>query len=71
MAEWQNWQKENKNYRQLLIEIFFEQLWKIDKKTKVVNYFERKFFFEAKISKVWLKIKFKIFRHVVGATYQH
>ena len=31
---------DNKNYRQLLIKIFFEQLWKVDKNTKVVHYFD-------------------------------
>ena len=31
--------EENKNYRQLLIKIFFEKLWKLDKNTKVVHYF--------------------------------
>ena len=63
----------NKNYRQLLNKIFFEQLWKVVKNAKVVHYFDNSkgFFFEAKISKVWLKIKFKIYRHVEGATCQH
>ena len=42
----------NKNYRQLLIKNLFEQLWKIDKNTKVVHYFDNSKgnFFEAKIS---------------------
>ena len=37
----------NKNYRQLLIKNLFEQLWKIDKNTKVVHYFDNSkgFFF--------------------------
>ena len=30
----------NKNYRQLLIKKIFEQLWKVDKNTKVVHYFD-------------------------------
>ena len=30
----------NKNYRQLLIKKFFEQLQKIDKNTKVAHYFD-------------------------------
>ena len=65
--------EDNKNYRQLLIKIFFEQLWKVDKNTKVVHYFDNSkgiFFFEAKISTVWLQIKFKIYRQVEGATCQ-
>ena len=64
----------NKNYRQLLINNFFEQLWKVVENTKVVHYFDNSkgnFFFEAKISTVWMKIKFKIYRQVEGATCQH
>ena len=64
----------NKNYRQLLIKNFFEQLWKVVENTKVVHYFDnskRNYIFKAKISTVWLKIKFKIYRHVEGATCQH
>ena len=30
----------NKNYQQLLIKKIIEQLWKIDKNTKVVHYFD-------------------------------
>ena len=30
----------NKNYQQLLIKKIFEQLWRIDKNTKVVHYFD-------------------------------
>ena len=30
----------NKNYRQLLIKKFFEQLWKVVENTKVVHYFD-------------------------------
>ena len=44
----------------------------IDTKTKVVHYtmtILKEFFFEVK-TKVWLKIKFKIFRHIEGATCQ-
>ena len=56
-----------------IITNFFKQLWKFDKNTKVVHYFDnsKEIFFEDKISKVWLKIKFKIFQHVEGATCQH
>ena len=32
--------EDNKNYRQLLIKIFFEQLWKVVENTKVVHYFD-------------------------------
>ena len=66
--------EDSKNYRQLLIKNFFEQLWKVVENTKVVHYFDNSkgiFFFKAKISKVWLKIKFKIYRQVEGATCQH
>ena len=58
--------QENKN--------IFGQLWKVVENTKVVHYFDNskgKFFFEAKISMVWLKIKFKIYRQVEGTTCQH
>ena len=61
----------NKKYRQLLIKI--EPLWKVDKNTKAVHYFDNSkgnIFFEAKISMVWLQIKFKIYRQVEGATCQ-
>ena len=57
----------NKNYRQL------QQLWKVVENTKVVHYIDnskRNFFFEAKISTVWLQIKFKIYEQVEGATCQ-
>ena len=39
--------EDNKNYRQLLIKNFFEQLWKVDKNTKVAHYFDnsKEFFF--------------------------
>ena len=62
-----------KNYRQLLNKFFFEQLWKVVENTKVVHYFDNSkgnFFFEAKISMVWLQIKFKIYQQVEGATFQ-
>ena len=65
--------KGNKNYRQLLIKKNLEQLWKVVENTKVVHYFDNskgKFIFEAKISMVWLKIKFKIYRQIEGATCQ-
>ena len=42
----------------------FEQLWKVVENTKVVHYFDKSkgnFVFEAKISTVWLQIKFKIY----------
>ena len=48
-------------------------LWKIVENTKVVHYFDNSkgiFFFEAKISTVWMQIKFKIHRQVEGATCQ-
>ena len=51
-----------------------ELLWKVDQKTKVVHYFDnsnRIFFFEAKISEAWLKIRSKVGRHTEGATCQH
>ena len=32
--------EDNKNYRHLLIKIFFEQIWKVDKNTKVVQSFD-------------------------------
>ena len=37
----------NKNYRQLLIKEFFGQVWKVDKNTKFVHYFDnyKGFFF--------------------------
>ena len=66
--------EDNKNYRQLLIKFFFEQHWKVVENTKVVHYFDNSkgiFLFEAQISTVWLKIKFKIYRQVEGATCQH
>ena len=56
-----------------LIEKNFEQLWKVVENTKVVHYFDNSngnFFFKAKISTVWLQIKFKINRQVEGATCQ-
>ena len=62
-----------KNYRQSLNKNFFEQLWKVVENTKVVHYFDNSngnFFFEAKISTVWLQIKFKMYRQVEGATCQ-
>ena len=65
--------EDHKNYRQLLIKNFFEQLWKVVENTKVVHYFDNSkgnFFFEAKISTVWLQIKFKIYRQVEGNTCQ-
>ena len=61
--------EDNKNYQQLLIKKFFEQLWKVVENTKVVHYFDNSkgnFFFEAKISTVWLKIKFKIYQLTRG-----
>ena len=63
----------SKNCRQLLIQNIFEQLWKVDQKTKGVHYFDnsnRIFFFGAKISKAWLKIRSKFGCHVEGATCQ-
>ena len=65
--------EDNKNYQQLLIKKFFEQLWKVVENPKVVHYFDNSkgnFFFEAQISTVWLKIKFKIYQQVEGATRQ-
>ena len=65
--------EKNKNYRQLLIKIFFEQLWKVVENTKFVHYFDNskgKIFFKAKIAMVWLQIKFKIYQQVEGATCQ-
>ena len=53
---------------------FFEHFWKVDRKTKVVHYFDNSngiFFFDAKISKAWLKIRLKIGRHAEEATCQH
>ena len=64
--------EDNKNYRQLLIKKCFEQLWKFVDNTRVVHCFDnfKGIFFEAQISMVWLKIKFKIYQQVEGATCQ-
>jgi len=66
--------QKKKNYRQSLNKIFLSSSgWKVVENTKVVHYFDNSkgnFFFEAKISTVWLQIKFKIYRQVEGATCQ-
>ena len=48
-----------------------ERLIKIQQLFIILTILKKNFFSEDKISKVWLKIKFKIFRHVEGATCQH
>ena len=63
-----------KNYRQLLIIFFLSssgRLIEIQKLFIILTILKEIFFFEAKIWKVWLKIKFKIYRQAEGATCQH
>ena len=63
----------NKNYRQLLIKKFFEQLWKVVENTKVVHYFDNykgNFFLRPKSQWCGCKSSFKIYRQVEGATCQ-
>ena len=62
-----------KNYQQSLNEIFLSssgRLLKIQKLFIILTILKKNFFFEAKISTVWLQIKFKIYRQVEGATCQ-
>ena len=59
--------------RQTLNKGFFEKLWKVNQKTKIVHYFDnynRIFFFKAKMSNIWLKIRLPFEHHAEGATCQ-
>ena len=47
------------------------RLIKIQKLFIILTILKEIFFFEAKISRVWLQIKFKIYRQVEGATCQY
>jgi hypothetical protein len=63
---------QKKNYRQSLNKFFLSSSGRL-LKIQVVHYFDNfkgKFFFEAKISTVWLQIKLKNYRQVEGATCQ-